>query len=265
MNGRSVNLVHNWMRAARAQLRFIPAAPRRGMLLFVAIGLLLVLTRSCRFTLNLPNRDLVISGLSGVYPLFLIGAALWAVSIWYREGPSHRGYHWTLPVDRRLHDVLRVFAGAAWLTGFLAVPVLVGMAVYYIAGDPPASGPIPAWIWLTHLTGPLTLYLLCSTASLRSDHPGLWIFGAPIGLFTFWGVAYFWEAPVVPDLIRSALFGRMGLIKVLGLPLLTEIQLGLEGYLDGGWMAATGLVAAWLWVVAGAAAVVAAGLRFRGS
>ncbi len=265
MNPMPIVDLQNWKRAARAQLRFIPAAPRRGMLVFLILGLLLVLTRSCSISLNLPNQKLAISGLAGVYPLFLIGAALWAMSIWYREGPSQRDYHWTLPVDRRIHDILRVFSGAAWLLVFLAVPVLVGMVMHYISAPSDQTGGIPAWIWVAHLTGPLTLYLLCSTASLRSDHPGLWVFGAPIALVTVWGVLSFWDFPVIPDLIWTVLLGRMGLLKVLGLPLLTEIELSLQGYIDSGLMIATGLSAAFLWVFLGALAVLASGYRYRQS
>ena len=57
----------------------------------------------------------------------------------------------------------------------------------------------------------------------------------------------------------------MGLLRVLGLPLLTEIELNLEGYLDSGLMIATSLSAAFLWLFLGVLAVLAAGYRYRQS
>lgn len=243
----------NWRTAARAQFRLIPTAPRRGMLFFVVIGGLLLLTRSCQVSFDLPSFQVRMSGLTGLYPLFLIGSTLWALSVWHSEEPARRAYHWALPVDRRIHDLLRILAGGAWL-GLFLLPMIGITILLQLFGETPAGTGMPAfWIFVTYLTGPFTVYLLCSIPALRSDHPALWILGTPIAGLTLWGISAFGGAAPLAQAMHAVWIGPVGILRAIALPIAAEI-LG-----DGStprW-----LPAAFLWLGLSLLAVVVASLR----
>ena len=43
------------------------------------------------------------------------GAVLWPIRVWSGEPLSRRDSHYAMPIDRRLHDLTRVLAGAVWV------------------------------------------------------------------------------------------------------------------------------------------------------
>jgi hypothetical protein len=61
----------------------------------------------------------------------MLGAVAGAI-VWFSEGPLHRRYHWSMPVKRELHDVLRIVAGAVWLM----IIVAVFCVIYWWVADP---------------------------------------------------------------------------------------------------------------------------------
>jgi hypothetical protein len=134
------------------------------------------------------------------------------LAVWKGEGPSSRGYLWSLPVARERHQLVKVFAGWAWLmAGIAALLAWVGLQVLvtggapgvnemrYVLADPAGAGAIrdgvvdpaalvrvhwttPAWQWVIPFVAPTVMYLLGSIAALLADHPWRWI-AAPILLF----------------------------------------------------------------------------------
>jgi hypothetical protein len=72
--------------------------------------------------------------------LIVIGAIAGGV-VWFGEGPRNRRYHWSMPVRRELHDLIRIAAGAVWLMALIAIYCLL-----YWLGD----GPVMRSQWLNH-------------------------------------------------------------------------------------------------------------------
>jgi hypothetical protein len=223
------------------------------MLFFVILSGLLLLTRSCRISLDLPNQQVQLSGLSGLYPVLLLGSALWAVSVWYGEEPSRRHYHWSLPFDRKFHDLIRIGAGGAWLGAVLIVLVGIVVVLDLVSGGGEETGPLGSWHMATFLTGPLTVYFLCSLPALRSDHPVLWILAAPIALVTLWGILAAFGAGFAANAITALLIGPIGFLKAVSLPVAAEFT--------GGEITRSWIPAALFWLTVSILAILAASLR----
>jgi hypothetical protein len=133
--------------------------------------------------------------------LGLIGL-LAPVAAWKGEGPSSRGYFWSLPVAREPHTLVKVFCGWAWLmivlaafVGWVALqswvtgggPGVDEMRLVFADGAIPASarqgGPLdpallrevrwvtPGWQWVVPFAAPTITYLFGTIAVLVADHP----------------------------------------------------------------------------------------------
>ncbi len=107
---------------------------------------------------------------------------------WRGETPSQRGYHWSLPVRRPLHQLARLAAGWAWLVVAVAAGILAGWLVSAVitgrlaVGDPAVLG--AALLSLT------ALYGLGAVFALLSDHPLWWILGTWVGLGAITALAH---------------------------------------------------------------------------
>ncbi len=94
--------------------------------------------------------------------------------VWAGEGPGHRRYHWSLPVPRETHDLLRILMGAVWL--------LLGIAVFCVVGTLLESAVLREQ-WLAHASlfyvglfvTPLLVYTLAMLFVILLERPVFWI------------------------------------------------------------------------------------------
>jgi len=99
--------------------------------------------------------------------LALIAGAVWPTILWYGETPSRRVYHWSLPVPRAAHDLMRVAVGAIYLVGIVAVLGVAGAIGdgtmhWFTAAGPQA--------WAGFFLTPLVAYFLMIPLALWSDY-----------------------------------------------------------------------------------------------
>ncbi len=217
-----------WLAVTRQQIIVIGSAPHKIMLVFIGLAILQLFT-SVNMRLDLPDFRANASGLLVVYLLSLFAAQLWAVSVWHQEGPSRRGYHWTLPVDRTRHDLLRVLAGAIWMIMVLLMLLAVGALIAPLFGGARLDTGLLDPVLLGFVSGPLIVYLLCSAAALRSDHPGRWIFATPAASLMIWGFTTWWGFEPFSELMRGLIIGPYGFLRTIGMPLAYPVIQTVEG------------------------------------
>ena len=248
----------------RAQLALLLAAPRRGFLigmsyvlgqamLLAATGLLL----GVNITVTGTDTTIKMPRLSSLDVEAGIGAWTFAVGALLIVGCSFNGrvwrgtqgalghYHWALPVERRLHDLLRVAAGSAAL-GAICVIVMastVVTALLFGHGEEIARYPVAAWA--AALLGPQLLYLLFAAVRLASQSHRhrriLGILGGCVFLFVILGAA-------VGDTFLLAMYrilwGPFGLITACFGPTLVPLLEG-KAVVPGPWLPAFTLWAFW--------------------
>lgn len=108
------------------------------------------------------------------YAFFLVAAAA-AAMVWLGEGPDRRRFHWSMPVKRETHDLIRILVGAAWL-----LFVIADFVLFYYLREPA----VMREQWLSHaptffvgiFAAPLLAYLLCCVIAQMVERPWLWIF-----------------------------------------------------------------------------------------
>ncbi len=188
-----------------------------------------------------------------------IAAAFWAFfwpfRVWGEERPQTRGYHWSMPVDRRRHDLLRVGVGAAVLVAIVAGFLLLAWVTALAAGHAGTIARYPALPWLTILAAPLIIYLLASIPVVGSRHPAAWLWGTLGACALLLNLVQVLDVGQLQGLAGELLIGRLGLLSTLGGPVVGQIA---------GWppVGAAGWLAAWvLWLAVAATAVVLAASR----
>jgi len=209
-----------------------------------------------------PNEIAAPTGAFGLAVTF--GAALlvgffWPFRVWRGSRPAQRDYFWSLPVDTRLHELLRVAAGLAVLWSIVgAATLLSGTTVLAVYG-PAAFAGLTAAAWISMLTAPTTLYLLNSIATLRSDRPALWLLGLyyPLGMGLLI-VSILQRGHAVGLLTRHLLDGPFSLFAATMGPFLTHAARPHYAVTTTHWP-----VAALLWIVLACGGVVAAVLLRR--
>jgi hypothetical protein len=190
-----------WGAVVLEQLRAVRDALRREM----AVGGALVLGISALIFLGIARNgwegSVSISPDSAGPVLALIGL-LAPLAVWKGEGPSSRGYLWSLPVAREPHTLIKVFSGWVWLmivlaafAGFVALqswitgggPGQDEMRIVFAGGGRPAGlrpgdavdpallaqvhWTTPPWHWLVLFITPTITYLAGTIAVLLADHP----------------------------------------------------------------------------------------------
>ena len=217
------------------------------------------------------------------------------------EEPFGRGFLWTLPVERRRHALIKVFAGWVWLMAVVASFVLVLLAFAVISGGnildeqtlrllPPHLNPVLAgridpaavqsvhWtpnplLWLVPFTGATAAYLLASALALGLRHPLRWIAGTILAFFLINGIGVVldseWLASAPWHLRTWLLYGRYGLdvVLVAGIDsLTTRVTLSTGEHVEV-WRGlpdpGRSALATLLWFGAGVAALWAAASRHR--
>ena len=235
-----------WREVAAAQFQLVARTPHPEMIVLAVLGVLMALTR-CNVSVGINEIQAPLSGSLGLYPFALLAAAVWSAGVWHDEGPTRRGYHWSLPVDRGRHDLLRVGAGAAWLA--LGVTALL---VLKVASDLIFGGVGGPWLWVGFLTGPLTVYLFGSALALRVDHPGRWLAAIGISGFFVWAFLVAHRTMQTGPTMDAVLGSPAGPVRALFMAYLAPL-------IPNGGVAAslafTWLPAAVLWLGLGAGAV----------
>ena len=200
--------------------------------------------------------------LGSPFHLFAILAAFaWALTLWSDEGPGDRAYHWSLPVGRPGHDLIRVAAGGAWMLAVGATGVLAwslgGTLLSRMTITPGAPGEL-----LVAASGVCLGYLLGSVPALLCDRPLRWTAGSVLGYAVGTGVLmeiakrWVWLAPL-PEALASVWNGELGLRSAVFAHV--HIQGDTSGWLVDTYTSQPGL-ALFLWIALAAAAVV--GLSF---
>lgn len=170
--------------------------------------------------------------------------------VWRGEVPSRRGYHWAMPVERRLHDLLRTAAGAVWLEAIVVAVLATAAGTAFVSGHAGELAGLSAWVWGSALLAPLLLYLAVSIALVRCEHPAGWVWGTLGCLFLLWTTATRLEA--IQQLLWHAALGPVGLVSALAGPVLgetcAELPTGTTWLLA--WLLWTAVATAGLWAAA---------------
>jgi hypothetical protein len=170
---------------------------------------------------------------------------------WRGETPSQRGYHWSLPVRRPLHQLARLAAGWAWLVTAVVAGIFVGWIVAAaIAGGLSFGSP---GVLVAALLSLSALYGLGAVFALLSDHPLWWILGTWAGLSALTVLAHARDWSVIEVWIESIL--NTGSIS---LSVATSAPAVLAGVSGGGEAAARPWAAVLLWTGIALAAVTTA-------
>lgn len=159
------------------------------------------------------------SAVVGAFIFLLVFALFWPLRVWRQETPSHRGYHWAMPVARRRHDLARVGAGAVGLLAIAALLYAVAAVTALAAGHTGFQGFSP-WFWLGLILGPLLSYAAGSISAVRCEHPAAWLWAFLGLLLTVW----FLEAGRgVTGGATLLITGRFGLGWAMAGPVLGEV------------------------------------------
>ncbi|MDQ6736921.1 MAG: hypothetical protein M3Z30_04380 [Gemmatimonadota bacterium] len=203
----------------------------------------------------------------GAFPMVIL-AILAPFAVWRSEDPSRRSYHWSMPVARGPHTLMKVASGWAWLMiaalCYLLFIVVLASVIPFIAGQPSRLGSTPAWEWLTLFTAPTLAYLAVSIAVIASDHAWRWIGGVCFGYWLM--IAFLWvfglrEVSVNVHAITSGTYGLnaafFGSISALaGGDMSGGMKPGMHNLSMSAW-----LVAMPLWLIGASIAVIIASYR----
>jgi hypothetical protein len=222
------------------------------------------------------------------------------IAVWKGEDRFGPGFFWSLPVDRRVHALLRVCAGWVWLMAAVAVFVLGQLLLTLLSGGNVLGEetlqllPTPvfaergsvsaealravAWtprplLWLAPFTGATTLYVIGSAVALGLRHPLRWIIGFGLGClmfaFTSRAADARWLGDMAERLVQTLFVGPFGLDAVMTArtETLSTVATLPNGETVGVWRGLPDLgqwaIATLLWFTGGAVALWAAASRHR--
>lgn len=152
-------------------------------------------------------------GPAATIPMTLI-ALLIPFGVWRSEDRARRAYHWTMPVARTEHTLVKTFAGWLWLMGGVAVYLVtlavLGVVMRAVSGASPERV-ASMWEWLVPFTSVTIAYLLTSVAIIGSAHAWRWIGGTIIGYFIVLLVLEVLELRDVKRAVQLIVDGTYGL------------------------------------------------------
>jgi hypothetical protein len=199
MNGGALQPTPRWGAVFREQLMAVGMGVRREMAVGAAI--VLAITVLLMVSITRAGEGSVSMSPDGAGPILALLGLLAPLAVWKGEGPSSRGYFWSLPVAREPHTLMKVFCGWLWLMIALAVfaaivslqswitgggPGVNEIRVVFVHGMPPGTRvndtidpsliaqvhwTTPAWHWLVLFITPTITYAVGSIAALTADHP----------------------------------------------------------------------------------------------
>ena len=113
----------------------------------------------------------------------LPAAGIWAMMVWWGEGSDRRSYHWSLPIPRPVHDLMRVAAGAPYLLGAYAVLTAASAISAAAQGQWDQFAAMWPEAWTILFVAPVIAYLLVSPLLLWSDHAiTRWVYGGILAM-----------------------------------------------------------------------------------
>jgi hypothetical protein len=202
-------------------------------------------------------------------PMFLVGLLI-PFGVWRSEDPSRRSYHWSMPVARGPHTVMKLVSGWVWLMIATAVYIvfIVGIAnlIGLITGEPGRQGSVPAWEWLIAFTAPTLGYLLTSVPVVGSDHPWRWIGGVVVGYGILIAMLRSLGMIELAAALNTISNGRYGLDAALfgsAHDGARGVTIGLTREAMAALRMSTWMIAMPIWTTASAIAAVAASYRHR--
>lgn len=148
--------------AVRQQALLLGVSGRWAYLVLGLVGLLMLIGLS-----GLPaatSRMLIVSQLA------LLAGVLWAMMVWFGEGPDRRVYQWSLPVPRGAQDLARVAVGGLYLIGVCAVLGGAGAVAEAVNGTFDRVLTIDMLWWTGFFVTPLIAYFLVTPVVLWSDY-----------------------------------------------------------------------------------------------
>jgi len=174
---------------------------------------------------------------------------------WHQQGPRSRGYLWSLPISRTRAHLARVAAGAVQVAVFSVATMVVAVLALTLAGRVSSLGVLTFASWISMITGPLTLYLLFSVATILSDRPVRVTVVVLVGFFTLFALTNALGFSAGYALLDAIVGGALGYS--------TAISGGLIPPLAGAAVDSTWWLAALLWLGIGAVAVYAAARKYQ--
>src|SRR6185312_3062904 len=260
---------------ATEQFRAVGLALRTEGIFFVAALILfgaLIIVSAVRFAHgdHSPNAHMGFRyGSSGAIPMFLVGLLI-PFGVWRSEDPARRSYHWSMPVARGPHTVVKLLSGWGWLMIatilYLLFIIAVAYSVSMITGEQPWQRPTPAWEWAVAFTAPTLGYLLTSIAVIGSDHPWRWIGGILIGYGVLLAVLKSFGMEDIARALNTISDGRYGLNAAL-FGAFTDgargVTVGVTRETMASMRMGTWVLAMPLWIIGSAIAVTVASYRHR--
>jgi hypothetical protein len=197
-------LLPGWRAVLLQQLRATGFVLRRPAQIAAGLAIIATITIAVRIA----SRGLTFDLDAEPSPVYGLVGALLPIAVWMRDERFGPGFLWTLPVDRRLHALTKVFAGWLWLMGGVALSLLwlvaITMAsggevlpaetIHLLDGSRPPSDPVdPASLrsmtWdpgvimaAVPFTAATAAYLLASAFWLGTRHPVRWMIGAVLAV-----------------------------------------------------------------------------------
>lgn len=233
MNGTTDKAQADRKKEARGEAGALPPSP--GTVLRAQLRLLLLkkwkllgaLTTAIALITLLGLTDDIAPTVSGLLlesPLYVVGWILavgWAQSIWSDEGPGDRAYHWSLPLERPVHDLTRVGLGTLIYVVVGVSSLAAAWLVYAVFGASVAFGEPAAWGLM--LLGIIIGCLLGTIPALLTEHPVRWTVGTVLGYAILGGLleagGQRWNWLAVPaSAVQSVWDGEYGLEAALFAP-----------------------------------------------
>jgi hypothetical protein len=223
-----------------------------GALILVAVLVLVAVVRATHEPSAHHDAGFAFAA-TGAIPMILVGALL-PFGVWRSEDPARRAYHWSMPVARGPHTIMKLLSGWLWLMiasiVYIVFIITLSLGMSILTGAPNRLVETPAWEWLVAFTGPTLAYLLTSIAAVGSERAWRWIGGLIVGYWVLMGAFLSFGLSEAAQLLRIILEGAAGLEVAL------VAQSKIHDSSLQGW-----LIAMPLWIIGSAIAVTIASYR----
>ena len=148
-------------------------------------------------------------------PAFLLASVAWANLVWRAEPPSQRTYHRAMPIDGRLHDLLKISSGAvALMAGAIVILAILTIGVF-LGGLHVHLAVNLAVIWFNILAAMMITYLFVSCVPLLTNRPLEWMLGISVAFAALRFLVARSNSVIAQDLLGSAISSKIGIATTL--------------------------------------------------